>query len=113
MRTSFGVLQYVIVRSALTVSQFVIVLVAPERMGRGQFNDFKTAYVYYAAILNVSQLWASASHDTCAPTLNHDEVFFAVYCLIMFYHELSHDMASIRPLAKFICIKAIVFLTFW
>lgn len=29
----------------------------------------------------------------------------AVYCLILFYHELRHDMARIKPLAKFLCIK--------
>lgn len=59
MRTSFGVLQYVIVRCSLTISQLVIALVAPARMGKGQFNDFSTAYVYFVSIYNFSQLWAS------------------------------------------------------
>lgn len=59
MRTSFGVLQYVLVRVILALSQFVITLAAPDRLGKSQFNDPTTAYIYFVAIYNLSQLWAS------------------------------------------------------
>ena len=66
MRTSFGVLQYVLIRTCLTVAQFVITLAAPQRLGKGQFNDFSSAYVYTVLLYNASQLWASACQFSTA-----------------------------------------------
>jgi len=40
-------------------------------------------------------------------------VTLAVYALMMFYHTFEEELASQRPLAKFLCIKGVVFFAFW
>jgi hypothetical protein len=37
----------------------------------------------------------------------------ALYCLVLFYQATKEELAQIKPLPKFIVIKAIVFFTFW
>jgi hypothetical protein len=40
-------------------------------------------------------------------------VGFAVYSLVMIYHAFEEELSSHRPLAKFMCIKGVVFFAFW
>jgi len=40
-------------------------------------------------------------------------IFFAFTGLLRFYHVVKNDLNWINPFAKFLCIKGIVFLTFW
>ncbi|GLC61465.1 hypothetical protein PLESTB_001759200 [Pleodorina starrii] len=86
-----GVLNYVILRPICTGLAFITDIF--DKYGEGQIN-FKKSYVYLAAVTNFSQLWA-------------------LYCLVMLYTAMHDELAPIRPLSKFICIKAVVFVTFW
>lgn len=47
-----------------------------------------------AVVLNFSQSWA-------------------LYCLVQFYTVTHEELAHIKPLAKFLSFKSIVFLTWW
>eukprot|EP00201_Polytomella_parva_P018258 CAMPEP_0175072124 /NCGR_PEP_ID=MMETSP0052_2-20121109/19699_1 /TAXON_ID=51329 ORGANISM="Polytomella parva, Strain SAG 63-3" /NCGR_SAMPLE_ID=MMETSP0052_2 /ASSEMBLY_ACC=CAM_ASM_000194 /LENGTH=299 /DNA_ID=CAMNT_0016339521 /DNA_START=289 /DNA_END=1184 /DNA_ORIENTATION=+ len=86
-----GVLNYVILRPIVTALALITDMYG--LYGKGQIN-YSKSYIYLAVVTNFSQLWA-------------------LYCLIMLYTALHEDLAPIRPLSKFICIKAVVFVTFW
>ncbi|KAJ0983704.1 hypothetical protein J5N97_011959 [Dioscorea zingiberensis] len=40
-------------------------------------------------------------------------VSLALYALVVFYHVFAKELAPHKPLAKFLCIKGIVFFCFW
>jgi Organic solute transporter Ostalpha len=40
-------------------------------------------------------------------------VSMALYALVLFYHVFAKELAPHKPLAKFMCIKGIVFFCFW
>ncbi|KAL0911242.1 hypothetical protein M5K25_019366 [Dendrobium thyrsiflorum] len=40
-------------------------------------------------------------------------VSMALYALVLFYHVFAKELAPHKPLAKFLCIKGIVFFSFW
>ncbi|EFJ04796.1 hypothetical protein SELMODRAFT_163348 [Selaginella moellendorffii] len=43
----------------------------------------------------------------------NSSVTLAMYSLIQFYHLFAKELASHKPLAKFLCIKGVVFFSFW
>ena len=51
-------------------------------------------YVYTTLVNNFSQLWA-------------------LYCLVLMFMATKEQLAPIRPLSKFIVVKAVVFFSFW
>ena len=87
-----GVANYVIARPVCTA--LAAITDAFGVYGEGQLLSLTTSYPYLALATNFSQAWA-------------------LYCLVLFYKAFSVELRPIRPLAKFVCIKAVVFLTFW
>ncbi|KAF6138813.1 hypothetical protein GIB67_025975 [Kingdonia uniflora] len=87
----FGLVQYMILKTLCAFLAFLLELFGV--YGNGEFKWYY-GYPYIAAVLNFSQMWA-------------------LYCLVQFYHLTHQKLHAIKPLAKFISFKAIVFATWW
>lgn len=46
-------------------------------------------------------------------TLNNGAAVWAMYCLYVFYRKLKTELAPIRPVPKFMCVKLVVFFSYW
>jgi len=94
LECKWGVLQYVLVKTMATTA---IVILQPFHLyGEGSF-DFNKAYIYLTILLNISVSWA-------------------MYCLVLFFHAVNHELKEPKdwhPLGKFLCIKGVIFFTFW
>ncbi|EPS65100.1 hypothetical protein M569_09679, partial [Genlisea aurea] len=86
-----GIVQYMILKLICAVLAMLFNLFGV--YGEGKF-EWTYAYPYLAMVLNFSQSWA-------------------LYCLVQFYSVTKVKLAPIKPLAKFLTFKSIVFLTWW
>ncbi|KAK4340912.1 hypothetical protein RND71_039413 [Anisodus tanguticus] len=86
-----GIVQYMILKMICALLAMVFQLFGI--YGEGKF-EWRYAYPYLAVVLNFSQTGA-------------------LYCLVQFYSVTKNKLAPIRPLAKFLVFKSIVFLTWW
>ncbi|KAK3034517.1 hypothetical protein RJ639_032506 [Escallonia herrerae] len=87
----FGLVQYMILKTVCAFLALVLELFGV--YGDGEFKWYY-GYPYLAVVLNFSQMWA-------------------LYCLVQFYNVTHERLKHIKPLAKFISFKAIVFATWW
>ncbi|XP_010242883.1 PREDICTED: protein LAZ1 isoform X2 [Nelumbo nucifera] len=87
----FGIVQYMIIKTFSAI--LAVILEAFQVYCEGEFK-WGCGYPYMAVVLNFSQSWA-------------------LYCLVQFYTATKDELAHIKPLAKFLTFKSIVFLTWW
>ncbi|XP_051113807.1 protein LAZ1 homolog 2-like isoform X2 [Andrographis paniculata] len=87
----FGLVQYMILKTLCALLAFILELGGV--YGDGEFKWYY-GYPYITIVLNFSQMWA-------------------LYCLVQFYGVTHQRLEPIKPLAKFISFKAIVFATWW
>lgn len=90
-RCKHGILQYVVVRPITTLLAVLSQLF--NIYGEGEYGLDKT-YIYLLLVNNISQITA-------------------MYCLVIFYTGYKVELASMKPLPKFLCIKLVVFFSFF
>ncbi|OWF51066.1 transmembrane protein 184C-like [Mizuhopecten yessoensis] len=90
-RCKHGALQYTVIRPVTTV--IALICESFNKYDEGQFN-FTSAWSYLVIINNISQIWA-------------------MYCLVLFYKAMKEELAPIKPIPKFLCVKFVVFFSFW
>ncbi|XP_068151450.1 transmembrane protein 184C [Drosophila tropicalis] len=86
-----GILQYTVVRPITTFISVICELCGV--YGEGEFAG-NVAFPYIIVINNISQ-------------------FVAMYCLVLFYRANRDDLRPMKPFPKFLCIKAVVFFSFF
>ncbi|RWR92828.1 Organic solute transporter Ost-alpha [Cinnamomum micranthum f. kanehirae] len=86
-----GIVQYMILKTICALLAIVFEFFGV--YGEGKF-EWNYGYPYLAVVLNFSQTWA-------------------LYCLVQFYSVTKEKLEPIKPLAKFLVFKSIVFLTWW
>ena len=91
VRCKFGVLQYVLLKFVSAILIFALEI--NDLYKEGDFTP-KGGYLYICMITNLSQCWA-------------------LYCMILFYYATKNELGPIRPVGKFLSVKAIVFFTWW
>ena len=94
LQCKHGVLQYVVVKAIASVLTFAFQ--SMDVYGEGQFQ-WNVAFPYMAFFLNIS-------------------VMYALYCLVKLFHAVNDELRSPidwHPLGKFLCVKGVVFFTWW
>jgi len=94
LQCKHGVLQYVVFKTIATVVTFLCEFAGV--YGEGRFSWFY-AYPYLCFFQNVS-------------------VMYALYCLVIFFHAVNDELrhpVDWHPLGKFLCIKGVVFFTWY
>ncbi|PFX26674.1 Transmembrane protein 184C [Stylophora pistillata] len=119
-RCKQGALSYAVIRILTTVIAF-----CTELAGKYHEGDlsFESAWSYIVVINNCSQVvcryfWKSFNF-ACSLTQTSKVHFFfvlfqwAMYCLVLFYKAARDELKPIKPFGKFLCIKLVVFASFW
>ena len=94
LHCKYGVLQYVVLKCICTIA--TVILEEFGLYGEGTYS-FAAGYLYISTVINISQCWA-------------------LYCLIKLFHATADDLRSPKnwhPLGKFLCVKGVVFFTWW
>ncbi|KAI9468719.1 organic solute transporter Ostalpha-domain-containing protein [Coemansia mojavensis] len=86
-----GILQYVAVKPVLAAATMLLKLLGVYHDGNWAVSD---AYLWTQLVYNIS-------------------VSLSLYCLVVFYMATRDSLAQWRPLPKFLCVKAVVFFSYW
>jgi len=91
LNCKYGVLQFVFFKIVTTI--VVIILHSQDNFHKGEWG-WNSSYTYLAIMMNVS-------------------IGYALYCLVKLYFATKDYLKEWNPVWKFLCIKGIIFFTFW
>jgi len=94
LQCKHGVLQYVMAKAGFTILTYIFQSLG--MYGEGQFL-WTSPYPYLAFFMNIS-------------------VMYALYCLVKLFHAVQDELRypiDWHPLGKFLCVKGVVFFTWW
>ncbi|KVI10515.1 Organic solute transporter Ost-alpha [Cynara cardunculus var. scolymus] len=77
-----------------------------------QFVVIRPACSVLMIVLQLLEIYPDWLSWTFTMILNVS-VSLALYSLVVFYHVFAKELAPHKPLAKFLCVKGIVFFCFW
>ncbi|KAH9029395.1 organic solute transporter Ostalpha-domain-containing protein [Lactarius hengduanensis] len=86
-----GILQYVQLKPLLAIAS--LALKASGKYNEGEFR-IDSGYLYVSIVYNIS-------------------ICLSLYCLAMFWLSINEDLKPYRPMPKFLCVKGILFFSFW
>ncbi|KZV62240.1 DUF300-domain-containing protein [Peniophora sp. CONT] len=86
-----GIMQYVYVKPCLALASLILKYVGKYNEGDLRANS---GYLYVSIVYNAS-------------------ICLSLYCLAMFWLSISEDLKPFRPMPKFLCVKGILFFSFW
>mmetsp|Transcript_14134 Transcript_14134/g.32815 ORF Transcript_14134/g.32815 Transcript_14134/m.32815 type:complete len:526 (+) Transcript_14134:403-1980(+) len=94
LQCKHGALQYVVAKTGFTILTYIFQSLG--MYGEGNFN-WTSPYPYLAFLMNIS-------------------VMYALYSLVKLFHAVQDELRypiNWHPLGKFLCIKGVVFFTWW
>lgn len=77
-----------------------------------QFVIIRPVFSAFMITLQVLGVYKGMASTFVTIVLNIS-VSLALYALVLFYHAFAKELAPHSPLAKFLCVKGIVFFSFW
>lgn len=91
IRCKTGILSYVVLRPLTTLVAIITKLTETYGDSSARLDE---AYIYCTVVNNISQA-------------------VAVYGLIQLYRATHDELQPLKPLAKFLCVKGVVFVSYW
>ena len=86
-----GILQYAYLKPILAISTIIM----------KKTDTYKEGYI----ALDSGYLWSGIIYNI--------SITLSLYALAMFWVCMSHDLKPFRPMPKFLCIKLIIFASYW